>query len=407
MSWCILKSPSHCLLFVAGMKTGIIIRSILSAAAMCSASVTVGVADESFEIVTSVTTFSTSRGVNKNAVPAYVLDRAEYQPEPITRQLVNDLILNAPTTIPTNIRRSIKLVRDAEAERQYDAVKSVGAIGVAITFGWEAAAGYAVYAGALGAFKPAEQAIENLVAKEDRYRTLPISSPEFRRLSEARLAFVGKDGKVVFSDYKAMASDRSGAGDFLHYTLRSIRSPTSPNFFSSYVLKEIVSFVSGHALGRAGAHPIAEEAIGSFLGSAFEEEMLRRTAPAGQESRYVTYSVGSRTVTIPRADLTPSSSLSPSTDIPKVVIGLAGALPSAPHAVETAVTTFRAHGINSLLVAQPAPATVIVRPNAVEPVPDFTLQQKLPAERSAADNHSIDLPSSIEIHGLGDFSIKR
>lgn len=350
---------------------------------------------ESFETVTSVTTYSTSKGVSKRAAPAYILDTTGgYPSDPLATQLYNDMT-GVAQTIKTRAGRGLTLVKDVKAETWFAGVKSGGAVAVAVWFAPEVAGYYAITTGVMGAFKPFGKVIDHGLSAD----------------LTARVDVLGKDGKVIFTNYRAIASNRSGLGDALHYTVRGISAPSSEWNTLAYIGGEIVSFYAGKLPQAFGFHPVIQEAIGTVYGSAAEEQFLKRTAPGSGSGNgnYTSMTVpdhfgGFRTITIPRADLRPSVSLI--APAPKLDVIVIGPVDVPPFALEQAVSTFRAQGATSVTVQRLTPFSAIVSPRTFEGPPPSV--ESAPQGTTRLDNdHSIDLPKSIEIHGIGSFKINR
>lgn len=358
-----------------------------------------------YETATSITTYSTRAGVQREATPAFVITPdAGTLPAGSAARLIERLRSEDDSHLQTQIWKGQQLAlrRDPSArvtpEDEFAIAKFSGALFFGMFFAPEVGIAYGVGAAAVGLFSPFERIIDEEAAKDALF---------------ARVALVDRDGKIVRSHYRAMASDRSGAMQALYYVRRSIATPSSPSFLGSYLIGEAVSSLTGGAVKmrfpKAGA--LIEELAGIFPSSMaqakFQAASTSGVASDGQ-SGYVTMMVpngfgGWRVMSLPKPNLTPSVVTVAPAPVPQVRVF--GANDAPPFAIEHAVTTFRSAGASAVRAEE-------VAPDVVRVTPDYFTDQSplnLPSHPGPGVNHrSIDnLPRSIEIHGFGSFSISR
>jgi hypothetical protein len=369
-------------------------------------------AESQFETTTSITTYVTRHGVKRDAPPAFRLRTAD-TPDADALAL---RIANAARddSVDVSSLRTKVGENDVALERapligvagKHQIVKIAGAAVVGTYMGVGAGLFYAVGAAVTGAFKPLEKIIEREAAKDEFAA---------KHALKLQVYVIDRQGKVTPSDLRPLASNRSGYGDLLHYIVRDIRTPSSPREWSGYMIGESVSFLFGEAVPtKSLIADAAVETVGDFIGSLVEQHLVESSS-SGSVGNYTTMVVpdgrgGMRVMSLPTPSLTPS--IAATTIAPKLTVQTIRPLEVPPFAVEPAVTTLRGYGASSVFVAPVAEEVVIVRPDyfAESATTPTGTTEPLPPDADAGpvdDHHIENLPSSIEIHGLGSFSINR
>ena|GEM_PF-3707487 len=371
--------------------------------------------EEPYETVTSITTYSTRAGVQREAIPAFVIrSDAGTLPGGAQARLIERLRSGDDSHLQTQIWKGqqVTLRRDPSAhvtpEEEFAFAKTSGALFIGAFFAPEVGIAYAAGAAMVGLFSPFEKIIDQESDKDALF---------------ARVALVDRAGKIVRAHYRAMASDRSGAMQAVYYMRRHLATPRSSSFVGSYLIGEVVSSLAGGAVKmhvpKAGV--LGEELAGQFLGSTAESR-FRAASTSGPASDaqggYMTMMVpdgfgGWRIMSLPKPSLAPS--LPAATLAPAPQLQVFGVNDVPPFAIEAAVTTFRSAGASVVRAEEIAPDVVLVTPDYFTEQPALNSAGAGDGSQDAqsdpdpvVDDHSIDnLPRSIEIHGLGSFSISR